>query len=413
VELLVTLSLFVILTTIVLFSQSKFNGSILLTNLAYDVALTVRQAQTFGVNVREVSSGSGDFQKAYGVHFDISSDKEFLMFSDDNKTDKYEPSDSKINGYSIKRGNKISQICVTSNNTEDCNINALDTTFLRPDPDARFRSSPNKPQGITEAKIIISSANGDTRNVLVNSTGQISIGKGSGVSCSTTITNPMTFDFTGSEQCYQVPVGKTSITIEACGAQGNNGQGSVASGGWGGKGAWAQGTLSVTAGDVFYVYVGGRGGFNGGGSVADGGGTGGGASDVRRGSSKIIVAGGGGGGGKADSNRTGGDGGNGGGDSGARGSDGQTGSGGASYGGDGGTQYAGGSGNQGGSSGLGGNAITARSGGGGGGYFGGGAGNRSGTSAGAGGGGGSSLVPAGGTTQSGNCFGNGYVKISY
>src|SRR3989338_7579467 len=60
VELLVTLSLFVVLTTIVLFSQSKFNGSILLTNLAYDVAITVRQAQTYGVNVRETSSGVFD-----------------------------------------------------------------------------------------------------------------------------------------------------------------------------------------------------------------------------------------------------------------------------------------------------------------------------------------------------------------
>src|SRR3989338_6906440 len=61
VELLVTLSLFVVLTTIVLFSQQKFNGSILLTNLAYDVALTIRQAQTFGVNVREnVNASSGE-----------------------------------------------------------------------------------------------------------------------------------------------------------------------------------------------------------------------------------------------------------------------------------------------------------------------------------------------------------------
>ena len=48
---------------------------------------------------------------------------------------------------------------------------------LRPEPDAIFESDPAK-SGITEAKIIISSANGDNRNVLINSTGQISIGRG-------------------------------------------------------------------------------------------------------------------------------------------------------------------------------------------------------------------------------------------
>lgn len=190
VELLVTLSLFVILTTIVLFNQSKFNGSILLTNLAYDVALTVRQAQTYGVNVREdVKESQADekFKHAYGVHFDTSKDKQFLMFADANGSKQYngswqckENNDECVNSYSIKRGNKISDIKITSTNSgcsTGCSVNQLDISFLRPDPDATF-SSPGK-SNITEAKIIISSADGsNSRNVLVNSTGQISIGRG-------------------------------------------------------------------------------------------------------------------------------------------------------------------------------------------------------------------------------------------
>ena len=184
VELLVTLSLFVVLTTIVLFSQSKFNGSILLTNLAYDVAITVRQAQTYGVNVRETSSGV--FDKAYGVHFDILTDdskKKFLLFADSGGGSGYDGSDIEVNKYSIKRGNYISDIRIINSDPGcssvdgGCSVNKLDITFLRPDPDARFESIPTK-QNITEAKIIITSANGDNRNVVVNSTGQISIGRG-------------------------------------------------------------------------------------------------------------------------------------------------------------------------------------------------------------------------------------------
>lgn len=181
VELLVTLSLFVILSGIVLFSQKKFNGSILLTNLAYDVALTIRQAQTFGINVRE-DIKTGSFQMPYGVHFDISKNKQFLIFADFNgNDDQYNGNwqctsggDECLNSYSIKKGNYISDICVTSSGVSECGMNKLDITFLRPDPDAIFRSIPNK-NSITEAKIIISSPTGESRNVLVNSTGQISI----------------------------------------------------------------------------------------------------------------------------------------------------------------------------------------------------------------------------------------------
>ncbi|MEK7157731.1 MAG: prepilin-type N-terminal cleavage/methylation domain-containing protein [Patescibacteria group bacterium] len=175
IELLVTLSLFVVLTTIVIFSQSKFNGSILLTNLAYDVALTVRQAQSYGVNVREVASDtSTGFKHAYGVHFDIANDKEFILFSDSVGGDgNYkEGDDSLINKYKIKRGSYISNLCVNSS----CdNVSKLDITFLRPNPDAIIKGDSATDE--TEAKITISSSDGATRTVIIYSTGQISIGR--------------------------------------------------------------------------------------------------------------------------------------------------------------------------------------------------------------------------------------------
>ena len=134
-----------------------------------------------------------------------------------------------------------------------------------------------------------------------------------------------TFSYTGAQQTFTVPSGVSTITIKVWGAQGG-------SGGWysnqsycstGGKGGYATGDLSVTAGNTVYVYVGGEGesnpcdsracgsgtqgikngGFNGGGAsqASCGGSGGGGASDVRYGGTSIsnrkIVAGGGGGGG--------------------------------------------------------------------------------------------------------------------
>ena len=122
-----------------------------------------------------------------------------------------------------------------------------------------------------------------------------------------------TFDFTGAVQTYTVPLGVTSIQIEAWGAQGQNSGSST-----GGNGGYVSGEIDVTPGDILYVYVGGQNGFNGGGLDGGGGGytagRGGGASDVRIGgmtfSDRVIVAGGGGGAGRGTcSSQDGGDGG--------------------------------------------------------------------------------------------------------
>jgi len=118
---------------------------------------------------------------------------------------------------------------------------------------------------------------------------------GPAIACTTTYT------FTGEEQSFEVPVDVTQIGVQAVGANG---------GGWGGRGAVIEAGFPVTASDVFFVTVGGQGGwgqaYNGGGYSPVGLG-GGGATDIRTVSataegagskeSRILIAGGGGGGG--------------------------------------------------------------------------------------------------------------------
>lgn len=97
-----------------------------------------------------------------------------------------------------------------------------------------------------------------------------------------------TFNYTGTLQTYTVPVGVTSIRIEARGAQG--GSVTVACAATGGLGAQMIGDFAVTPGEVLTILVGGQGQSNG----EDGGG-GGGSFVVRTGNVPLIVAGGGGG----------------------------------------------------------------------------------------------------------------------
>ncbi len=238
----------------------------------------------------------------------------------------------------------------------------------------------------------------------------------SAAACST---GTHTFTATGSEQCYLVPSGVSSLSVIAVG-----GAGQPSNGGAGGQGAQVTAQITVTPGSTLYVEVG-----VGGGTTPVPGGAGGGESDVRTCSeamcplsvddTRLVVAGGGGGAGGAGAGGSGGAAGNGGsgtaivcqaGTTGTAGSAGNNGSGGG-----GGSCNAGGAGGAGastgtpagsngsagslGAGGAGGSANDNQPGGGGGaGYWGGGGGGEAGRPGnGGGGGGGSSFAPAGST----------------
>ncbi len=249
-------------------------------------------------------------------------------------------------------------------------------------------------------------------------------------------TQTITFNYTGAAQQFTVPACANNITVTIKGAQGGGGAN-------GGMGATVSGVLSVTAGQILQVNVGGQGvcpngGWNGGGngwSTSSSGQMfscgGGGSSDIRIPPyglpDRVVVASGGGGqnGGSSMNIVSGGTGGC------ATGNAGQ----GSPFtvtGGNGGTQTSGGTGGPpwggGGNSGVngvlwqggdGGNmvGIDAAGGGGGGGYYGGGGGGSDGCCIGANGGGagggGSSLVPVGMACAAGNNAGNGQVTIVY
>ena len=255
---------------------------------------------------------------------------------------------------------------------------------------------------------------------------------------STCALTTLTFDYTGDVQSFTVPAGITSVTIEAWGAAGGDGASPETQPG--GKGGYSTGALSVTAGDILYIYTGGQGtrsttspiagGWNGGGAGYNYGNEGwicaggGGASDIRKNaqalSNRVIVAGAGGGGGGSGSDGNGA-GGAGGGVIGGDGYDNGTASSYIYRHGKGGTQSAGGAGatgdgtsgsagslGTGGASSTGNNALAS---GGGGGYYGGGGGSFHG----GGGGGGSSYIGgvSSGSTTAGLRSGNGQIKITY
>ncbi|MEK7613644.1 MAG: prepilin-type N-terminal cleavage/methylation domain-containing protein [Patescibacteria group bacterium] len=175
VELLVVLSILTMVSSVVLANHSRFNGTVLLGSLAYDIALSVRQAQVYGLSVRQYSD---DFHVGYGVHFSDASS--YIFFVDRNINQQYdEGEDSIVQTYTVGRGHIIQSFCgVTANGTERCSdsetpITHLDVVFLRPDPDAVMSS--NEPGMLSQGIITVAAPSGDTRSIVVASTGQISV----------------------------------------------------------------------------------------------------------------------------------------------------------------------------------------------------------------------------------------------
>lgn len=193
IELVITIAIFAAMTTYLLAKYGKFNQSLLLTNLAYDIALTIRTAQSYGLNVK--STASGDFNTPYGVHFDIGMVNHntcFAFFADADGDSMYDQQEycgesdqggEKISLYSLKRGSIISNLKVCADETNpgwcDEDVDFIDITFKRPDPDAIIYSEgsglTNNNKRIIFAEITLQATDGTVKKIIVRSTGQIAI----------------------------------------------------------------------------------------------------------------------------------------------------------------------------------------------------------------------------------------------
>lgn len=200
IELLVVCAIMIIVTSIILANNNQYGGQVLLQNFAYDVALSVRQAQVYGISVERFGSGSGStFAAGYGMHFDSSLPTQYNLFADLDGTGIYDTSkaeDVSPSPYAINRGYKISDLCYTpsGSGSETCYSSGggtpktIDILFERPEPDAYIAINGAQcygavaPQCESSARIVLQSPRGDTMSVSVEANGQIAVDQKVGIS---------------------------------------------------------------------------------------------------------------------------------------------------------------------------------------------------------------------------------------
>ncbi len=164
VELIVSIAIITLITGVVLARYGSFNSTILLTNLAYDIALSIREAQVLGISVR---GEAGVFVSAYGVHF--TEGTSYLLFIDSDDSGTYD-SGEEISSYSIGQNNAVIDLCADS----ACDRDSLDVLFRRPEPDAIIVADPPI-SNIDSARVIVGSPTGTTRAIRIWPTGQIAV----------------------------------------------------------------------------------------------------------------------------------------------------------------------------------------------------------------------------------------------
>jgi len=184
-ELLVVLAIIGIIMSIVLSNQNSFNKTIILSNTAYDIALSLRSAETYGLGSRAVGSVSN---VGYGIHFSKGNSNSFTLFADTSPvvscgTPNCKPGDNiytspdvVVQTYTIGNGITINDFCALANGSWSCaythnsNLNSLDIVSSRPNPNVSITANGSP---YTAACISITSSEGVNRYVSVAASGGI------------------------------------------------------------------------------------------------------------------------------------------------------------------------------------------------------------------------------------------------
>ncbi|KKW23293.1 MAG: hypothetical protein UY70_C0030G0012 [Candidatus Kaiserbacteria bacterium GW2011_GWB1_52_6] len=182
IEMLAVVGVIVVITSIVLANNSRFGGVVLLENFSYDIALSVRQAQVYGIAT--VRFQQSNFNAPYGLHFDLSSSNTSYTFFADAvlPQDGIYDTGELVQTTNITRGFSIKSLCATpvsGPQVQDCTLSKLDVVYKRPQPDAYIRANgvggTEDVNTYANGRIVIQSPREDTMSVVMFKNGQISV----------------------------------------------------------------------------------------------------------------------------------------------------------------------------------------------------------------------------------------------
>jgi len=206
IEMLVVLAIIVIITAIVITGQSAFNRTIILTDTAYNIAFSAREAQSYGLSSRKFGSVQNP---GYGLHFDRVTPGSYTFFADTAHNSatpwpstcplgtagtpsqkpgdcRFTSSDGTVSTYTFSRGYTISKFCGKTGSrlycsTDSSPLTSLDMVFTRPNTSTTISGPINGSSVSTTftcAQLTLTDQSKQaTKTIRVSSLGEVSIGQ--------------------------------------------------------------------------------------------------------------------------------------------------------------------------------------------------------------------------------------------
>ena len=196
VELIVVLSIFSIMSSVVLFNHQGFQAKVDIKVLANDIALQLAEAQKNSVNGKwNIKVLNQEWKPSYGLYFDLdgyltgAGNEQFVSFVDLNNDGMYSDlefcpdaeegsRDSNIeclNRVVITKDNFIENITMFTNNTGTLVVQPLSVTFKRPNTSAIFFYNGSEQKNVDYIEITISSPENISSKIQVYKSGMVRV----------------------------------------------------------------------------------------------------------------------------------------------------------------------------------------------------------------------------------------------
>ena len=193
IELIVVLSIFSVMTSVVLFNYGAFQAKVDIKNLASDIALKVVEAQKSALSgllppMVQQTQVDSTWKPSYGVYFNlspVSENKNFIYFTDlgnagSPSNNLYDTSSCPGNGECldkiiITKGNYISRLDVFYQDGTSASLNNLTITFSRPNSGAIIKSSTSFTSTVSYVQITITSPKLITARIKLYPSGRIQV----------------------------------------------------------------------------------------------------------------------------------------------------------------------------------------------------------------------------------------------
>lgn len=175
IELMISISIMAVVSSIILAKQNGFNSAVLLRNQTYEIALQIREIQ---LNAVSAAGEAGDFRSVLGLHFNSNagSNGSYSIFKDADSDGFYDAGEEfGVQGI-IDNRFEIRDIRAGLNSPNQVSI-----IFVRPNFDARFFSASATELAVSSIEIDIAlkgvsgTSTSALRTIEVTSSGQIGV----------------------------------------------------------------------------------------------------------------------------------------------------------------------------------------------------------------------------------------------